>query len=337
MIHIAEHIKYLLSCHDCVVLPTVGAFVVRYEAARLDTAGTTFIPPCRTVGFNSAITHDDGLLTTSVSRREGISYAHAAAEVSAAVESLTNILDVCGEVDIDRVGTITRHPSGALDFTPTASASVANAAFMALPRLSLDPLAAHTPAEPPILDVDLRELPERRQPGRIIRVARYAASIAILLGLGFAFTTPVTVDRTAALPAQASFSLPAMSAAQPVALPVAQPAQKATPKAISEPASATVPDAAPHPAPRSAVVMVSDMPADATYPCYVIVASCSSRKEARNFISSHGGSDRMRILKSDGRYRVYIAGCDDYDTAYAFKSTDHAVTAAYPTAWVYRR
>lgn len=329
MIQIAEHIKYLLTCHDCVVLPTVGAFVVRYEAARLDTAGTTFIPPCRTVGFNSAITHDDALLTTSVSRREGISYTRAAAEVSAAVESLTNILDVCGEVNIDRVGTITRHPSGALDFTPAASASVANAAFMALPQLSLEPITALTPAEPPILDVDLREMSERRQPGRIIRLARYAASIAILLGLGFAFTTPVTVDRTVALPAQASFSLPAVSAAQPAALPVAQPAQKATPKAISEPA--------PEPASRPAVVMVSDMPADATYTCYVIVASCSSRKEARSFISSHGGSDRMRILKSDGRYRVYIAGCDDYDIAYAFKSTDHAVTAAYPTAWVYRR
>lgn len=341
MIDLSAHIKYLLCTHDCVVLPGVGAFVARHESACAAKDGDTMAPPCRRVAFNSAITADDGLLAWSVSRREGISYREAAAEVSAAIESMISMLEMRGNVDIDRVGAVMRQQSGALEFVPVGANGVVNASFASLPTLQLSAVSNTATVESNILEVDFTAKSSRHS-GRFVRIARYAASVAVLIGMGIAFTTPVTVDRNNTLPSQASLALPAVSGARAVKVPVV--ATQAEPRAVASAQSDTTWVEAVSDVAQSAstvadkgVSLVKDMDANADYSVYVIVASCTSRRGAQRYIRNHGGDNNLRILKSDGRYRVYIAAGNDYDAAYSFKSTDSAIAAAHPDAWVYRK
>lgn len=330
MIDLNEHIKYLLCHHDCVVVPSLGAFLAHRKSAELKASTGEYMPPVRHVSFNSAIAADDGVLTWSVSRREGISYRMAAAEVSAAVESISSIIEACGYIDIDRVGRLERQSSGSLEFLPDASSPVSNAALSLLPVLSLAPVAEQTtPAE-----VEISETAGARRRNPIVRFGRYAASVAALIALGFALSTPIAYDSNNAMPAQASLALPAVRKAAPAPI-VVTPAPKAKPQGA--PAAPVVTKAEPK---QPDVVMVKDLKVanpEEAYKCYVIVASCASRREANRYIRNKKGADSMRVIESDGRYRVYIAASNDYDAAFRFKSTDKAVTAAHPNAWVYRR
>lgn len=325
MIALNEHIKYLLLHHDCVVLPSLGAFIVRYEAAAVQASGTRFLPPNRSLGFNAAIVDDDGLLAWSVSRREGIPYRDAAAEVAAAVDSMSNLLDICGYVDIDRVGRLTRRNGSTLEFLPDEQSPIVNAAFNPLPVLDVVPLV-EVEDESAILDVDFSG---RRSFGsRLWRATRYAASVAVLVGLGIAFSTPITVER---MPAQASLSLPSVT--MPKAATVEAPAEKSVVSDLPD-----LPESSENTEP--AVVMVKDIKVDdpeAQYDCFVVVGSFASQKDADRYIRQVNGADSMRVIKADGRYRVYIAVGNDYDAAFDYKSTDPAVTAEHPTAWVYRK
>ena len=73
MITICEHIEYLLRNHDCVIVPGWGAFIAQYQPASFTEDGQ-MLPPSRLIGFNASISHQDGLLASSVMRREKISY-----------------------------------------------------------------------------------------------------------------------------------------------------------------------------------------------------------------------------------------------------------------------
>ncbi|MDE6465278.1 MAG: SPOR domain-containing protein, partial [Duncaniella sp.] len=60
MINLSSHIEYLLLRHDCVVVPGLGALLVHEVHARFDADSCTFMPPSRSLGFNPAVTHNDG-------------------------------------------------------------------------------------------------------------------------------------------------------------------------------------------------------------------------------------------------------------------------------------
>ena len=76
MLTIVRHIEYLLEHNDCVVVPGFGAFIGNIQSAKEDTTGQ-LLPPCRVLGFNNAITHNDGVLANSIMRRDGVSYEKA--------------------------------------------------------------------------------------------------------------------------------------------------------------------------------------------------------------------------------------------------------------------
>lgn len=106
MINIFDHIQYLICRHDCVTVPRLGAFIAQRQCARVSNNGFSFLPPRRSLSFNSALTHDDGLLIGSVARRERLSYERAKEEVMQAVELLMLRLSSEGSVEIPRVGIV---------------------------------------------------------------------------------------------------------------------------------------------------------------------------------------------------------------------------------------
>lgn len=65
MFSIIEHIEYLMTRHDCVTVPGWGAFIANYSIAEYDAVHEVFTRPCRTIGFNASVSHNDGLLVQS--------------------------------------------------------------------------------------------------------------------------------------------------------------------------------------------------------------------------------------------------------------------------------
>lgn len=324
---ITDHIQYLVSRHDCVVVAGLGAFVAQYEPARLSSDGLMLMPPCRTLVFNSMISHDDGLLVGSVARREGVSYDSAKDIVARDVELLIRRIGMDGAVDIPRIGRLERNSGASLDFVPdNGRDAVANAVYAAMPALALPSAIQkdHQDETPRILEVDVTGNIGDRILRGLKPVAKYAAAVAVLLAVGATLTTPALVDRR--MVDQASLSIPEVKPAKTIVVK--------TPEVTEEPemkvAEAEVK------APE--VIRVADLEADAeSYKCFVIVASCASRGEAERFIRQKKGAGSMNVLKSDGRYRVYTAVSNDYDAAFEFKSSDPETTSSHPQAWVYSR
>lgn len=324
---ITDHIKYLISRHDCVVVAGLGAFVAQYEPARLSANGLMLLPPCRTLVFNAMVSHDDGLLVGSVARREGLSYDAAREAVANDVELILRRIEMEGSVDLPRIGCLKRNSGASLVFVPdNGPDAVVNAMYAAMPALTL-PIAVSQDdhaEESRILEVDVT----RNFGDRILRglkpVAKYAAAVAVLLAVGATLTTPALVDRR--MVDQASLSIPEVKPAKAIVVNTPKSAVRSV--AETSEAEAKVPE----------VVLVSDLKTDAeSYKCFVIVASCASRSEAERFIRMKKGVGSMNVLKSDGRYRVYTAVSNDYDAAFEFKSSDPETTASYPQAWVYTR
>lgn len=70
------------------------------------------MPPTRTLAFNPAVSHNDGMLAASVARREGIGYQAAVATVDSAIDEMMRVYDVAGEVNLPRIGRFYRDSQG---------------------------------------------------------------------------------------------------------------------------------------------------------------------------------------------------------------------------------
>lgn len=122
MERLSQHIDYLLTRHDCVVLPGFGAFINIYHAPRFDNEKRLLTPPGCEVRFNAAIKEDDGLLAKSIARKERISFREASDELNKLVVALVDALYEEGELTIGRLGIIKKGDEGNLHFHPFKTA-----------------------------------------------------------------------------------------------------------------------------------------------------------------------------------------------------------------------
>ena len=343
---IIEHIQYLVTRHDCVVMAGLGALVAQREPAKFSADGRMLLPPRRSLVFNNALTHDDGLLAGSVARRNGISFQSARAEVTRQIELLRSRMAAEGSVELPRIGSLSLSAEGLIDFTPEAVAPIVNAFYSALPSLRLSTAdAAADDAdtfEPTILEVDTTL--GRRIAAKLLKAGKYAAVVAMIFAAGAALTTPVLLDRPAD---RAALSLPAVTPAKKATLPAAltvamQPQANFGPEAKepSEISDNSESSEFSEPSAPKGLVKVSDYkgsdPAD-SFRCFVIVGSCNTEAEARRFIARKGSDTDLRILNADGRFRIYSAMSNNPEAANTFKSTDPTIRAQFPDAWVYSR
>ena len=188
---ISQHIEYLIRYNDCVIVPGWGAFIAQYQPASL--VNNQLTPPSRGIAFNPSLTHDDGILASSIVRQTGIGYDVAIKKISDGVNSLRHQLDASGEVALPKVGIFTRNNEGTMLFEPFNTSSFI-APFYGLPLVKVTPMLtqARIEAESESSDGGKKDtiyIPIRRSWTRI------AASIALILGLGFTLSTPIINDQ----------------------------------------------------------------------------------------------------------------------------------------------
>ena len=320
---VIRHIEYLISRNDCVIVPEFGAFLASYRSARFARQGYAMLPPSRIFSFNNDLRHNDGTLIWSVAKSQGISYQAATTIVDAEIATMRRQLVAQGELAIGKLGLLRYNSADdTTEFEPygTDRLSVATAW---LPEIEARPImkVVRTRAE------NTGDVARRRS--SLSRVWRVAASIAILLGICFVASTPLSVDDAA------------LASLSPKIEPI-------VPEQI-------VPDL-PDPAPISIIKLTTDdlyttvdtaaryqyqasRRASKTYskgginPYCVIVSSHASLSEANRYVKMHV-SDNLDVLEKDGRFRVYAGS---YATLSDAQRASQSVASKYPNAWVCRR
>lgn len=316
---LTRHIEYLMLRHDCVVIPGLGAFIAQYAPARIDESNGIIIPPARTLSFNSEIRHNDGILATSVSRTDGITFDAATLLIADKVAALKADIGSEGRYSFGHLGKIGVNTEGNLVFEPNDSICIS-------PRL-----AGLTPTRLSPIKIGTNELRSKNRFRKFGHtMLRTAASIAVLVGLGIMVSTPI-IDHSSQL---ATFGR---------GLVTSQPCEKYTEltnysqrlsianvnpsdgMAVFTPATETVAEAK-NPAPAAE---------DSAQKYFMIVASLPTRSQAESFVAENGDRS-LGIIASQGRYRVYAASGESYNEVYRILSNGENASK-YPDAWIFRK
>ncbi|MDE6521967.1 MAG: hypothetical protein K2L17_04035 [Muribaculaceae bacterium] len=170
------HIEYLLTRHDCVIVPGIGAFIATETEAFIDLENGVIRPRRREISFNSSVVTDDGLLAHSIARHEGISYEEARRTLSSLIERMTSDLNDEGEVSVGMIGRLLKDAEGLISFQPRLSTVESDL----LPEIKLTEKKVES-AEITTIDNEMLEEPEVEDKNvRIIRVPadRYVFTIS---------------------------------------------------------------------------------------------------------------------------------------------------------------
>ncbi len=120
------HIEYLLTRHDCVIVPGIGAFIATETAASIDLERGVISPRRREISFNSSVVTDDGLLTHSIARHEEIQYEEARRMMNAFIEKMNSDLKYEGEASVGMIGRLIRDSEGMICFQPRVTAATSD-------------------------------------------------------------------------------------------------------------------------------------------------------------------------------------------------------------------
>lgn len=87
-IQLEEIVYQLLWKEECVILPGMGAFITREQAAGLNPATHVIKPASKSLFFNPSIHQTDGMLANSIQEKFGMTYNDAAQCISEKVDEL---------------------------------------------------------------------------------------------------------------------------------------------------------------------------------------------------------------------------------------------------------
>ncbi len=207
MFSLIRHIEFLLTNHDCVVIPGLGAILGVHESATYDEATGWLKPPCRRYAFNSELIESDGLLINSVARSRGIDFRHAVSVVGDAVEQLRTQLKTAGEISLGRIGRLESDDEDIVSFVPFERDLLTPLADW-MPVVNASVVSDTSGSEAGTDDSSERRESVRRRHG-IRRFVRNTIGAAAAIFIGLTVSTPVDVDNTH----QASLEIPAIRTA----------------------------------------------------------------------------------------------------------------------------
>lgn len=330
MNRLIRHIEYLTLHNDCVVVPGLGALVSRFVPACYDGSRDVVNAPFRELSFNAGIRYDDGLLASSVSRSERVSYADAVRIVADEVSVLKAQLELDGQFTLGSLGRFVNR-EGLVEFECDADR-------LRLQEIELCPLDA---VEEPENDSEENVVPML---SRFTSTAsRIAAAVAILLVVGLTLLNPTRVGegvlKASLLPEIcAGFDYSGVADDTSVSdidlseddglISEDLTSDEEEPNTEADSAAAAEDSGSADVAQPDGAVLTEPGIADADY--YFIVASLPSQALAEQFIADNALTG-CGILYSDSRYRVWIKRGATYSEA-----MDADVLDRFPDAWVYR-
>ncbi|MDE7426860.1 MAG: hypothetical protein K2M79_03580 [Muribaculaceae bacterium] len=346
---VIRHTECLITAHDCVVFPGMGAVIAQYHNAGFGEGCIS--APYRSFMFNASLSHNDGLLISSVSRAESISYEQAERKVMEEIDAMRTQLEADGELSLGRLGHLIQE-NGTIAFAPYEH-GIFSPMLASLPRLTLKTIGELV-SEQAVTEESCSEK-TREYNSRWIRLGRIAASVAVVLSLGFVLSTPLKYDPATQMASLAPavhkstvkpveqgkllVKIPSLTSEEtgisksenekPVTENIKQPTSKEE-TAVKEPRKELEKKSA---AVKETVIKPVSVSATGRY--VYVVASLPSRPEAEKFIRRSSVSG-LNILEKDGRFRVYALSGNS-SAELQKQARQLGLDSKYQGAWVCRR
>lgn len=302
---VIQHTEYLISRHECVIIPGLGAVLAHYESAKYDSASRVILPPRRIFTFNGFLRQTDGLLACSIAKAEGISFDLAIERINQAAKSMNCLLRQSGELPLGRIGNLTYNKEeNTIHFTP-ADAPFPSADTCGLPSVASVDVSAES--EPVDESAPAQLLPAPVQYSPAARFLRIAACLCALLAIGFVASTPISVEDAALAslsPEIKHVSTEELQAAESEPLPAISLIQAHNPDACIEI------DALPA---KAFCSLESIRTSGKRY--LVIIGSFAASSEAITFIERRN-NPALRFFEKDGRFRVFASAFEAESDAY---------------------
>lgn len=308
------HLAYLLTKHECVIVPGLGAFVVNALPVNKDNTGR-WTCPGKTLSFNSQITHNDGLLANSIALEKGIAYKEASLLMKKDADRIESILASGEPVRIPWVGTLTRLSDSKILFATWPQLSC-NYAYYGLKNIYLDPLVSLEKEERELevaIQTQQREEVELAKPSRWKGVVTATAAVAALFLLALPVSDP-TADRSLQ---KASFiAFPKLDS-----IALEESAVEITAEAMAD-------------APADPVVEIKAEPNTRYY--YIVIASLPTAELAEKKVQQYRAGDfpLASVISSGDKHRIYMNRFDDKDDAEIYLEQFRTTHPKHAKAWL---
>lgn len=145
----------MLETNECVILPGLGGFVTTHIAARYDTEKGIFMPPYRTLAFQTGLTTDDGVLIQSYMEVNDLSYPEAATLVRKDIQNIKDTLAKEGYFNFDHIGRLSQNVAGRYYFSNSSDTnnSINSPDFFGLTPVSVPELTTKPLKQPQRVDI----------------------------------------------------------------------------------------------------------------------------------------------------------------------------------------
>ncbi|MDR3218169.1 MAG: SPOR domain-containing protein [Dysgonamonadaceae bacterium] len=317
------HIAYLLTKHECVIIPGFGAFIVSaVEAERVNRWGIS-APPSHFLGFNSEVKHNDGLLVNSVAKGKNSSYNEANHLVQQFVNELHTKLNKREAIHIPWVGSLCFSDEQKIVFSPANNLSC-NASYYGFTNFCLPRLTE-------LQKTEGRKGYDMRKEKEVIwipvnrRALTYTGSVAAAVLALFVFSTPLNNHS----------GYPQTQYAGMFAFPANYGIDSNMP---SETIAELVPDSTTAIVPIAASEQIAEkgIAAIPTRRYFIIVASLPDLKSAKAVLSEFRakGFEKADLVCSKGRYRIFINEFAIKTDAESFLHNFRKSHPSYSTAWL---
>jgi len=175
---ISPYINELLYKHECVIIPSFGAFVSQFKTASLDANKTTILPPRKEVTFNKLIQNNDGLLINHIATKTDRTYDEVKQEIQFLVNSWKQLLVQGDKISLEGIGLIYKD-NNQLVFEPISTANFDKKSF-GLTAVGARPIAV-TPEKIVVTEQKTILLEPATKPAR--PYLKYVAAALIGFGL----------------------------------------------------------------------------------------------------------------------------------------------------------
>ncbi len=316
---LVKHISYLVARHDCVIVPGVGAFLAEEVPAQYNVEEQIFMPPYRTMRFNSKVTADDALLISEYIEREQLSYDEASLLMNKEIETLRQQLAQNSVVRFGELGTFSMNINGNISFEVDANGI--DDAY----NFGFEPFAMK----------QLRNYEEKNIVIRRRDLGKYIATVAAVI-LTFIFVTPMS-DSAFKQNMQASFtgfaSSEQISLMQQVSAPAPAPVVSEIENCEISPIDANGNMDILHISEPEPAAEAIEAPIENKKVFHIIVASSPNESNAQLAIEELSAkmSAQYTVVKGGGRHRISIG---EYESNSDATAAIKELKSTFPDAWI---
>lgn len=301
---IFEDLEFLLSTHNCVAIPDLGGFILNMDPAILCSNGE-ITPPKQSIVFNPELKHDDGILTSHISKDENISYNAASKKIKSIVSALKIDVKSGKNISCSKLGELIINDEGNISFI--ANKAIYFPSLFGLYSTEIKKLSA----------IDNIVTKERRNISLKHTTGSIAAAVAAIL-LFIAPSGNIKDANMGSSTQKADFISNITTSLTSIKNKDKEVATILTAtKEVTTKNTATI-------APR-------------TY--YIIIGGEENKNRAEALLQKiqKNSFPKAKILPTADRYRIYVSSFDDKTKAEAFLNTFRKKNPMFESAWLFSK